>query len=32
LSPSTLSTVLAFRGDFSSLVIDADKFVKASAY
>ena len=32
LSPSTLSTVLAFRGDFATLVIDADKFVKASAY
>jgi len=32
LSPSTLSTVLAFRGDFSTLVIDADKFVKASSY
>jgi hypothetical protein len=32
LAPSTLSTVLAFRGDFSTLVIDADKFVKASAY
>jgi HK97 family phage prohead protease len=32
LAPSTLSTVLAFRGDFSTLVIDADKFVKASSY
>ena len=32
LAPSTLSTVLAFRGDFSTLVIDLDKFVKASAY
>ena len=32
LAPSTLSTVLAFRGDFSTLVIDPDKFVKASAY
>ena len=32
LAPSTLSTVLAFRGDFSTLVIDADKFVKASGY
>ena len=32
LSPSTLSTVLAFRGDFATLVIDPDKFVKASAY
>ena len=29
LSPSTLSTVLSFRGDFSTLVIDLDKFVKA---
>ena len=29
LSPSTLSTVLAFRGDFATLVIDLDKFVKA---
>jgi len=32
LAPSTLSTVLAFRGDFSTLVIDPDKFVKASSY
>jgi len=32
LSPSTLSTVLAFRGDFATLVIDPDKFVKASSY
>ena len=30
LSPSTLSTVLSFRGDFSTLVIDLDKFVMAS--
>jgi hypothetical protein len=32
LAPSTLSTVLAFRGDFSTLVIDPDKFVKATLY
>ena len=32
LSPSTLSTVLAFRGDFATLVIDPDKFVKATLY
>jgi len=32
LAPSTLSTTLAFRGTFATLMIDADKFVKASGY
>lgn len=32
LAPSTLSTTLAFRGYFASLMIDAAKFVKASGY
>ena len=32
LAPSTLSTTLAFRGYFATLMIDADKFVKASGY
>jgi hypothetical protein len=32
LAPSTLSTTLAFRGTFATLMIDADKFVKASSY
>ena len=30
--PSTLSRTIAFRGYFATLMIDADKFVKASAY
>ena len=30
--PSTLSRTIAFRGYFATLMIDADKFVKASGY
>jgi HK97 family phage prohead protease len=30
--PSTLSRTIAFRGYFATLMIDADKFVKASSY